>query len=366
MFVAFVGLFLFSSPGLVLVVFGLFYLGVLLGVSSMVGKIPVIEVNYLRDPRMSFFAILLLVIATMAGFTAVYFSGNRFASIVFYNRAIASDTPESVQAKLDRALSLSQNDIYWRTRAALFVRQFTVIAKGESPDKTLLQNNFSQAEQSARAAVAWDNTNSDNWLSLSQVYQLVATAEATDAYDAVKNAAEEAQKRSPSNPYLVLNQAQVALTKKDTTAALATIARAIELKPDYLDAFILRSQIRTGLGESRAAITELTTYTQTVPYDPQGFYLLGQSYGAQKEYTAALDAFSRAQSLASADPNGYLAVIDTLTIMGRKTEALTALDEFAKRFPKITGIDQKRTQIQSATLPSTVPVVVPKDEKKKS
>lgn len=70
MFVAFVGLFLFSSPGIILVVFGFFYLGILLGVSSLVGKIPVVQLNYLKDPRMSFFAILLLVLASMGGFTA--------------------------------------------------------------------------------------------------------------------------------------------------------------------------------------------------------------------------------------------------------------------------------------------------------
>ena len=363
MFVAFVGLFLFSSPGIVLTVFGFFYLGVLLGVSSLVGKIPVVSLNYLRDPRLSFFAILLLVVATMGGFTASYFSGNRFASIMLYNRAITATSAEGAQRNLDRALSLSQNDIYWRTRAALFARQFSVAASEASPDKSVLQNNFSQAEQSARAAVAWDGTNANNWLSLSQVYQLVATAEATDAYEAAKGAADEAQMRNPSNPFLLLNQAQVALTKRDTTTALDAIARAIELKPNYLDAFILRAQIRNGLGESRALIGELTTYTKNAMYDAQGYFLLGQAYGSIKEYTAALDAFTRARQLAPADPNTSLAVIDTLTSMGQKSQALDALDAFAIAFPNVTGIEEKRAQIQSAALPSIAPTI---DEETKS
>lgn len=363
MFVAFVGLFLFSSPGIVLIVFGFLYLGVLLGVSSLVGKIPVISFNYLRDPRLSFFAILLLVVATMGGFTAAYFSGNRFASVMLYNRAITATSAEGVQNRLDRALSLSQNDIYWRTRAALFVRQFSTAANATSPDKTVLQNNFSQAEQSARAAVAWDGTNANNWLALSQVYQLVATADAADAYDAAKGAADQAQTRNPSNPFFVLNQAQVALTKKDTTAALASIAHAIELKPDYLDAFILRAQVRTGLGEQRAVIGELINYTKNAAYDAQGYFLLGQAYTSVKEYQSALDAFIRARSLAPSDPNASIAVIDTLTAMGQKSQAIEALQAFTTTFPNVTGVEQKRAQIQSATLPVVAPT--PEEDKKK-
>ncbi len=367
MFVAFVGLFLFSSPGLVLVVCGLFYLGVLLGVSSLVGKIPVVQFNYLKDPRTSFFAILALVLASMGGFTAAYFSGNRFASIALYNQALTATTPESVQSNLDRALSLSQNDIYWRTRAALFAQRFTTAAKVQSPDKSILQNNFSLAEQSARAAVAWDNTSANNWLSLSQIYQLIATGDAADAYAAAKDAADQAHVRNPHNPFFVLNQAQVALTKNDTVAALDYIDKAIELKSTYLDAFILRAQIRTAGGESRALISELTTYTKNAPYDARGYYLLGQAYSSQKEYTSALDAFTRARGLAPADPNTYLSVIDTLTTMGQKSQALVALDDFATTFPNITGVEEKRAQIQAAALPSIVPVVEEKkDDKKKN
>ena len=364
MFIAFAGLVFFSSPGIILVVFGLFYLGILLGVWTLVGKIPLVQLNYLRDPRTSFFAILVLVLATMGGFTAAYFAGNRFASIVFYNKAVTATTPEAVERNLNRALSLSQNDIYWRTRAALYARQFSTTANTQSPDKNVLQNSFSLAEQSARAAVSWDNTSANNWLTLSQMYQLISGGDIEDAYNAAKSAAEEAQKRSPLNPSLVLNQAQVATTKKNAEAALAFIARALELKPDYLDAFILKGQVRAGAGESRAVIGELTNYTKVAVYDPQGYFLLGQAYAGQKEYSNALEVFIRARGLAPNDPNTYLAVIDTLTSMGQKSQALAALDEFAKVFPNVTGVDQKRAQIQSAALPQA-PAPTTTEEKKR-
>ncbi len=364
MFVAFVGLFLFSSPGLVLMVFGFLYLALLLGVSSLIGKTSVISVNYLRDPRLSFFAILLLVLATMAGFTASYFSGNRFASIIEYNRAITASTLDSAQARLDRALALSPNDIYWRTRAALFVQQFTTLAKAQSPDKTQLQTNFNQAEQSARAAVAWDKTNANNWLTLSQVYQLVASSTATDAVTAAKQAADEGQSRSPVNPLFLLNQAQLALTKGDAAAAKDYIAKAIQLKNDYLDAYILRTQIRLSQGETNAAVEELTNFTKISPYNEQGFLLLAQAHTAQKQYQSALDAYNTARQIAPNDPNAFLGVIDSLTALGQKAEAQKALKDFAVQFPNITGVDQKAAQIESSGQ-VVVPVETPETSTKK-
>jgi hypothetical protein len=53
--------------------------------------------------------------------------------------------------------------------------------------------------------------------------------------------------------------------------------------------------------------------------------------------------------------------------MGQKSQALVALDDFATTFPNITGVEEKRAQIQAAALPSIVPVVEEKkDDKKKN
>lgn len=347
MLVAFVSLFLLASPGMVLVTYGFMYLGLLLGVSALVGKTRIISLNYLRDPRTSFFAILLLVVAAMAGFTAVYFSGNRFASIVLYNRAIAASDFTTAQRRLDRAISLSQNDIFWRTRTALFISQFTAEAGKENADKGQLQTYFTQAEQSARQAVAWDSTSANNWLGLSQVYQLVASDTNTDAFNNAKTAADEAQKRNPNNPVFQLNQAQLALTNKSVNDAMAYLAKALELKPNYLEAFVLRAQIKSAQGDTQAAKNELTSYTKTAPFDDQGYLLLGQAHLALREYPEALDAFSRARELNPGNPNNYLDYINTLIVMGRKTEAIEELKAFKVKFPNIQGIDDEILQLQN-------------------
>jgi tetratricopeptide (TPR) repeat protein/membrane protein implicated in regulation of membrane protease activity len=348
MLVAFVCLIVFASPGLVLIAFGFMYLGLLLGVSTLVGRTPMMSFNYLKDPRTSFFAILLIVVAAMAGFSAVYFSGNRFAGIIYYNRAIAAQDQYTAQARLDKAIALSPNDIYWRTRTALFTGQFTALAGQQNPDKSQLQTDFSNAEQSAQAAVAWDPGSASNWLTLSQVYQLVASTQNAQAYTNAKSAADEAQKRNPTNPVFLLNQAQLALTKQDTGTALDFIAQALALKPDYLDAYVLKAQIEQAGGDTGAPAREITAYTQYAPYDDQGYLLLGQAELQQKNYSAAIEAYARARDLNPGNANNYLQYISALEVAGQKDQAIAALQDFKVKFPQVTGVDDQINRIRTS------------------
>lgn len=349
MLVAFTGLIVFASPGLVLIVFGFMYLGLLLGVSALVGRTRTVSYNYLQDPRTSFFAILAIVVAAMAGFSAVYFSGNRFASIIYYNRAIAAQDVPTAQSRLDKAIALSPDDIYWRTRTSLFTNQFTSFASAQTPDKSQLQSAFSQAEQSAQAAVAWDPSSASNWLSLSQVYQLVANTQNADAFTNGKTAADQAMKLNPSNPVFLLNQAQLALTKQDTGTALNYVAQALALKQDYLDAYVLKAQIEAAGGNTNAAVSEMTTYTQYAPFDDQGYILLGQAQLQLKNYSAAVTAFSSARNLAPSNPNDYLQYIGALELAGQKDQAIAALQDFHVKFPLVQGVDEQIKRIQNGT-----------------
>ena len=349
MIVAFTGLIIFASPGLVLIAYGFMYIGLLIGVSTLVGKTPLLSLNYLRDPRLSFFAILLLVVAAMIGFSSVYFAVNKFAGIVAYNRAIVATEFEKAERRINRALSFSPNDIFWRTRAALFTSQFATEASKENPDSGLLQGYFTQAEQSAQAALAWDRGSAGNWLTLSQVYRLIAAGDNEEAYASAKTAAEEAEKRNPKNPAYALNHAQLALAKRDVAGANEWIDAALALKADYIDAFVLRAQIKAAQGNSQGAKEELINYTKAAPFDAQGYVLLANAELELKNYQSALDAFARARQLAPANPNIYLAYINTLTLMGRRSDAIQELETFAKRYPQVQGVQEQIDRLKGTS-----------------
>jgi tetratricopeptide (TPR) repeat protein len=353
MLVAFTWLFFFASPGLMLITYGFMYIGLLLGVSTLVGRTRLVSINYLRDPRLSFFAILILVVAAMAGFSAVYFSGNRYASIVVYNRALLAGVFETAARRIDRAISLSQNDLYWRTRSALYVNQFGTLAQKETPDKGQVQTAFSQAEQSAGGAVSWDPTLANNWLSISQVYQLVVGGENADAYKNAKQAADQAVSLAPTNPLYLLNEAQLAAANKDTAGALEYIGKAIALKPDYLDAFLLKAQIERAGGDTQAFKKEISAYLEVAPFDDQGYIYLGQAELDLKDYDGALDAFAKAKELDPTNPNNYLNYIGVLELMGNRTQAVEELRNFQKRFPNVTGVEEQIKRIQNGSAVTT-------------
>ncbi len=254
MFTLFVVLLFFFTPSIVMLVFGFFWLAIILGL-SMSGNTRTFE--YLRDPRQSFFAILILIVAVLGSLTAAYKTSTRFSSVVWYNRALTAPDLTSAQVRLDHALRLSENDLFWRTRAALFVGG---IAKA---DATSLQTYFTQAEESARRAILWDRTNAQNWLTLSEIYAL-AGDNATAATNALQ-AAHEAQIRSPLNPFYIFNQARAAFATHDTTAALGYLDQAIVLKADYLDAYVYRIGILQSIGDSNGAVAALHTLKSKFP-----------------------------------------------------------------------------------------------------
>jgi tetratricopeptide (TPR) repeat protein len=361
MTIAVVLLFIFGTPGLVLIVSGFIYIGLLFGVSSLVGKTQVVSLEYLKDPRVSFFAILSLAVATMGAFSAVYFTGSRFASIVFYNRAIASTDIVSAERYINKAISLSSNDEYWRARTTLYTNEFTKLTQTENPDKTRLQGLFTQAEQSAQAAVSRNRRSATNWLILSQVYQLISTGEENnEALKSAKTAAEEALKRNPVNPAYFLNNARIAVISKNNSLAFENIEKAISLKSDYLDAYVFRGQIKQSQGNTQGLKEELLTYTAIAPNDEQGFILLGNLYNQSKSYSAALEAFSRAQSINPRNPNNYLSYVSTLELSGERSKAIEVLKQFKQLFPSITGVDDQIKRIESGK--SSVPAETTEEE----
>jgi tetratricopeptide (TPR) repeat protein len=348
MTLAFVMLFLFASPGIVLIILGFTYIGLLFGVSSLVGKTSVVSVQYLKDPRTSFFAILILVVASMAGFSAVYFTGNKFASIVYYNKALTAKEFESSDRYLTKAISLSSSDVYFRARTVLYVNQFNALAATENPDKAKLQSLFTQAEQSAQAAVALDKESALNWLSLSQVYQLIASSSTADALSNASQASLEGQKRSPLNPTFNINNARILLLKKDIAGALTEIDTAITLKADFLEAFVVRGQIKQSQGETGAIRDQLLAYVSIAPYDEQGHITLGNAYVALKEYTNAQNAYTRARTLNPNNANTYLLYISALEQAGEKAKAVEELQKFKAQFPSVQGVDEQIKRIQTS------------------
>ncbi len=334
--IPFTALFFIGLPSIVLAVYCFFFIGLLIGVSVLVGRTKLVSFHYLKDPRSSFFIILVLVVASLATLSGAYLATARFVGTVHYNRALIASETDIAIARTVRALSFSENSLYLRTLSALYTAKFvSETQKNEQANQVTLQQYFSNAEATAQRAVQLDPTNALNWQALGKVYQLVVAANAENSYENAKAAFARAITLAPTNPTYQLSAANLEAKKKDNTLAQAAIEKAIELKPDFLDAYVFRADLARQAGDTTTARRILREYVSKFPYASIGHSVLGSFEFELKEYQSAKESFSRARALNPNDLDAQLRYINVLKVLGQKTEAIGALEELKTLFPNL-------------------------------
>ncbi len=213
-----------------------------------------------------------------------------------------------------------------------------------------MQNLFSAAEGSAQAAVKFDGTSSDNWYALASVYQL-ASGSSEDGAKNAEMALREAIARNPKSPLLQLSLATLALGKGDTKGAQDYIDKALSLKADYLDAFVLRSQIASKAGDNSSARDVLRSYVQIAPNDPLGLAYYAVAERTLGNYGTALTAIQRAHSLDPYTPEYHALYIALLYQTGDSETAQKEEALFKQYFPGYVSMLDSAKQTKQVPLP---------------
>jgi tetratricopeptide (TPR) repeat protein len=79
--------------------------------------------------------------------------------------------------------------------------------------------------------------------------------------------------------------------------AILSFDRAIALKPDMVDAYLLRGRAHTGLGDLDSAVRDFTKFIELRPSDPTGLVERGSAYLEFNDFGAAIEDASRAIAL---------------------------------------------------------------------
>ncbi|HSE56909.1 MAG TPA: tetratricopeptide repeat protein, partial [Candidatus Paceibacterota bacterium] len=345
--VPFIALLFVGLSSIVLISYGFLLIGLLIGVSVLVGRTRLASFQYLKDPRSSFFIILLLVLASLSTLSSAYLATSKFVGTVSYNHALVSKDADTAIRRTLRALTFSRNDLYFRTVSALYVSKFSEGAKAEKPDQALLQQYFSAAEGSAQQAIKYNPADALNWQTLASVYQLIVPAKTEGAYDNARSALDRAALLSPSQPAYQLSLANLEVLHDNGAGAQTAIDRAIELKPDYLDAYLLRAQLKQRAGDTDAARDALRSYTTAFPGSDAGFYALGSFELALKNYQSAREALARARALNPYNLRAQLEYVNTLKLLGQKEAAVTVLEELKQRFPNLQGVEAEIDRLKT-------------------
>jgi tetratricopeptide (TPR) repeat protein len=250
----------FYSTGSVIFLLALALTGIFVGLSSRGIKKEEFSFSFLDDPRKSFFSILLLVVLMIVSASAGFKYVERLASISYFGKTLSASTIPIAEDNINQTLSLYQNDLYLRTYTQVYLTKInSIISKGPTTlsdqDKTDLQTSFNEAENGALSAIAYDNKNYLNYVLLGSVYNTVGALGVKDAYNKAEQAYETASSLNPLNPGIKLTIARIFLSDNDTKDARQFAKDALSLKPDYVDALVVSSQIEKADGNSALALS---------------------------------------------------------------------------------------------------------------
>src|SRR3989344_2444907 len=265
----------FYSTGPVLFLLALAFTGVFIGLSASSSSNGEILLIFLSNHKKSFpfifFLVFIIIISAVASFKYI----ERLTSVSYFGKALAAPTVPVAEASINKALTLYSSDLYLRTYAQIYlVKLNSLIAKEASlseVEKADLQTSLDQAINGAQSAILYNPKNYLNFQALGSLYQNLALLGVKDTYSKAIEAYKVALTLNPLNPGLKLAMAKASFTAEKNKEAKDYANTALSLKPDYIDALVVLSQIAKSEGDNAGALS----YAQTaLSFSPENQSLI--------------------------------------------------------------------------------------------
>ncbi|MFA6158924.1 MAG: tetratricopeptide repeat protein [Candidatus Paceibacterota bacterium] len=310
-------------------------------------------------PSANFVSVLLIVFFLIGSLAFLYFTGIRFAAMVYFQKAAIAlnidGNPDKAQAYLVKASSFAPIDAYSRALAQINLSRIGALLNDSKLDKDTVQKLFQQylsvAIQSANQSMLLDPTNYANYASLGQVLESVIPLKIQGAYEGSKQAYTQALALNPGNPELYLDLARIEVAKGDNDAARAELSKAFGKKGDYADAIYLLAQIQMGEKDVDGAISSVSALATLSPSDSGVFFQLGLLYYDQKRYSDAEGAFERALAIDPQYANAKYLLGLSYYQTGGATKALVPFHELAVTNPQNADIKFIIANLQAGKAP---------------
>ena len=248
----------FYPVGSVIFILAFTFTGIFIGLLNSDRSNGEITLTFSGNPKKSFFSLFLLVSA-MITFSVLGFKYiERFVSISYFAQALSADKINVAESNIIKANQLYQNDLYLRTYSQVYISKLNSLASQGSSlsetDRASLQPNLNQAINGAQAAIAFNKDNYQNFTMLGSVYNIVASFGVDGAYEKAKEAYKQAEMLNPANPGIKLAMARILFTENKIKEAKDYANVAFSLKPNYIDALVVLSQIAKSEGKNTDAI----------------------------------------------------------------------------------------------------------------
>ncbi|MCX6735506.1 MAG: tetratricopeptide repeat protein [Candidatus Parcubacteria bacterium] len=351
-----------NTVGVVPFIFAFVLTGLFLGTISASGLPQVNEYDYSQNPRVGFAFVVALLLLLGSGTALGYYTIQRARSFFLYRNAMIAGNAgdfKKANVELEKALSLSQNDTYYRSFALLssYQAQQVLASKDLSADqiRTQFGTNFQNSITGANKAILMDSSNYMNWIVLGNMYFVLIPLNikgvSGDAYIQAKASYEQAAKRNPYNPQIPYTMAQLALLNKQNDEAKTFLKKALDLKNDYSDALILMAQIEGSTGDSGKALDVMEKASAINFSDPMVLFQLGYLRYQTGNYESAATALEKAIQLTPDYSNAKYFLGLSYFKFGQKEDALKEFKDIQKLNPDNKEVAQIIKNLENGYAP---------------
>ncbi len=355
----------FYLPNIAIFALAFVFAGALIAFLSGEGVIKHYDVQFDENKRTSFIFTPILIIVLIGTVAGSYMLYRQVSSLVAYHDAqlaIAASNVDQAESSLKHANELSKRDIYLRSLSNVALLRLTRLA-GENLPQAEFQAKANQliadARVNAEDAVKLDPTNFENYLQLGGVYDTLGSLGIQGTTEPARANYLLALTLNPKSPRVLFTLARLEYLANDHPKAKDYLNRALEERPNYLEAVSFLVQLELQDKNPESAITALK---KSIAAEPTNFLLhfaLGYLEYAKRDYPAAISEFEGAVILnpVYADAKYFLGL--SYYRVGRKDEAVQQFTDVQTLNPENKDVSKILSNIKAGRDPFETGSVAP-------
>ena len=232
------------------------------------------EFLFTQSMQKAFMVMLLGLFLIVGSVFGLYTVSQKYAGAITFTQGlnlINSEEPKLDEgiAKIYQAIELEPKDAYFRNLSQAFLFKIQEILNNQElsqeEKQKLFQNQVSNLEMSANAAVQANPQNSQNWLQLANIYKELFSLQVEGSGKLAVLNYQKAAEMDPQNPQIPLNIGWIYKLTADRSEdeevkeqnfelALTELEKTIELKNNFAVAYFLTAQIYEEQNEKDKAL----------------------------------------------------------------------------------------------------------------
>lgn len=302
-----------------------------------------ISISLVKDPKVNFASILTFVAVILISVTGGYFVVQKFWSVIVFQKALANfsadNNVDQAYLTVNKAVSLSKEDIYYRALAELNLLQMAQLLNEKDKTQEEMVAKFraliDTAQSNVDKAISLNDSNYLNWVAKARIYEVLVPPPLAipGAYEKAVEFYGVALKHNPNNPAIFFSLAQLEASQNKKAEAKDYLNKAIAQKRNYTNALFALAQLEIEDGNIEEVIKKVESAVVLSPNDAGLLFQLGFLYYRNENYKSAAEALNQAVLLNSNYSNARYFFGLALEKLGYDQDALAQFIEIEKLNP---------------------------------